>query len=220
MSTIVIQDNVVIPAWVGDLATFRRWAQSEAFPEHGWVSYLGGEIWVDLSMEQLFSHNQVKTRFAVVLAGLVDAQRLGYFFGDRALLSNPRANLSTEPDGIFVSYAAIETGRLTFLAGAESGFTELEGTPDMVLEVLSPTSVRKDTVKLRDLYWQAGIPEYWLVDAGRPTASLNILHWSADGYVAADPMEGWLQSAVFNRQFQLTQQTDPLGHPQYLLAVR
>jgi len=42
---------------------------------------------------------------------------------------------------------------------------ELEGTPDMVLEVVSASSVVKDTETLLQLYWQAGIPEYWLVDA-------------------------------------------------------
>ena len=37
----------------------------------------------------------------------------------------------------------------------------------MVLEVVSKTSVRKDTVVLPQLYWKSKIPEYWLVD-GRP----------------------------------------------------
>jgi hypothetical protein len=27
---------------------------------------------------------------------------------------------------------------------------------------VSPSSVQKDTVVLRELYWKAGIPEYWL----------------------------------------------------------
>src|SRR5256885_8764701 len=49
----------------------------------------------------------------------------------------------------------------------EEGYLELEGTPDMVLEVVSESSVQKDTKRLRQLYWQAGIREYWLVDARR-----------------------------------------------------
>lgn len=31
---------------------------------------------------------------------------------------------------------------------------------------------------------------------------------------------GWLRSNVFDRSFQLTQTTDPLGHPLYVLNVR
>ena len=34
----------------------------------------------------------------------------------------------------------------------------------MTLEVVSSSSVRKDTVDLRDRYYKAGILEYWLVD--------------------------------------------------------
>ena len=40
----------------------------------------------------------------------------------------------------------------------------LEGSPDLVIEVVSDGSVRKDMVRLRDQYWQAGIQEYWLID--------------------------------------------------------
>jgi Uma2 family endonuclease len=35
----------------------------------------------------------------------------------------------------------------------------------MVLEVVSASSVEPDTQTLRELYWAAGIKEYWLVDA-------------------------------------------------------
>jgi hypothetical protein len=31
---------------------------------------------------------------------------------------------------------------------------------------------------------------------------------------------GWVKSAVFGKSFRLTEQTDPLGHPEYTLAVR
>jgi len=33
---------------------------------------------------------------------------------------------------------------------------EILGSPEMTLEVISPTSVEKDTVHLRRLYWKAG----------------------------------------------------------------
>ena len=48
MSTIVVEDQVVqIPPWVASLATFRRWTDSEDFPESGRIGYLKGEVWVD-----------------------------------------------------------------------------------------------------------------------------------------------------------------------------
>src|SRR5262245_42491062 len=124
-----------IPAWVKDLESFRRWAKSDSFPKHGWFSYLDGELWVDTGMEQLITHNRVKTQYTVVVSGLVDQEARGYFFSDRALLTNKEANLSTEPDGSFVSYEAIESGRVEMVPGKEEGFVELAGSPDMALEI-------------------------------------------------------------------------------------
>src|SRR5262249_3431070 len=164
MNTGVVSDQVRIPSWVNDLEAFRRWARSDTYPERGWASFLDGEIWVDTHMEQLFTHNRVKTCFTVTVGGLIEAEGRGYFFSDRCLLSNETASLSTEPDGTFCSWQAVEEGRVRLVEGVEEGFVELEGTPDMALEVVSTYSVRKDRVVLRNLYWRAKIAEYWLVD--------------------------------------------------------
>jgi len=220
LSAIIVGGQAHIPAWVRDLDSFRRWARSDDYPEHGWFSYLHGLLWADLSMEQLFTHNQVKTEYTLVIGGLVKSDRRGYFFSDRTLLSNPAADLSTEPDGLFVSWESLQSGRIRLVEGAKEGYVELEGTPDMALEIISTSSVYKDTDLLRELYWRAGITEYWLVDARRAPLQFDIFRHSAEGYVATPDENGWLRSAVFNRAFQLTQQTDPLGNPSYTLAVQ
>jgi Uma2 family endonuclease len=59
---------------------------------------------------------------------------------------------------------------------------ELEGSPEMVLEVVSETSVHKDTEELRELYWHAGTLEYWLVDARTDATHFDILHYGRKGY--------------------------------------
>ncbi len=141
MSIIVIADQVRIPSWVNDFESFRRWSLSDDYPEQGWVSFLDGEIWVDTHMEQLFFHNQAKTQFVIKLGSLVEGKELGYYFSDRAKWSNEDANLSTEPDGMFCSFAAIENKRVSLVEGVEEGHVEIEGTPDMVLEVVSTRSV-------------------------------------------------------------------------------
>ncbi len=221
MSVIVIEDKVRIPAGLDSLEAFRRWARSHDFPERGRYAYLNGELWVDLSMEQLFTHNLVKTQFTIDLGSLVRAAGLGYFFSDGTLLSNVDADLSTEPDGTFVSYAAIRDGRVRLTEGSTEGYVELEGAPDMVLEVVSASSVRKDTETLRDLYRRVGIPEYWLVDVRGEKPVFDLLHHTSRGYTATRRQAGgWLRSAVFGRSFRLSQGTDPLGHPQYQVEVR
>jgi Uma2 family endonuclease len=209
-----------IPAWVKDLNSFRRWAKSESFPKHGWFSYLDGEIWVGTGMEQLITHNRVKTQYTVVIGGLVENEERGYFFTDRVLLTNEEANLSTEPGGSFASFESIETGKVELVPGSEEGFVELARAPDMALEIVSKFSVRKNTEILRDLYWKAGITEYWLVDVRKEPLRFDILRHSTRGYVASRKQDGWIKSTVFGKAFLLETEKDRLGNPQYFLRVK
>ncbi|MBI4585056.1 MAG: Uma2 family endonuclease [Planctomycetes bacterium] len=217
MNTVIIEENIKIPRWIVGLASFRRWARSEAFPERGRISYFKGEIWVDMSPEELYTHNQVKGEFSQVLGLLLKQVRLGKYFSDGVLLSNPTANLSTVPDGIFVSWKSFRKKLVKRIRGTE-GFVELEGTPDMTLEVVSRSSVRKDKILLRELYFRAGVTEYWLVDV-RPTPfQFDILRLGRFGYVRTPTRSGWVKSSVFGKSFKLTRHLDELGDPEFRLA--
>src|SRR5205823_9972930 len=140
-------------------------SDDDAFPETGQLSFLKGDVWVDMSKEQVFDHNQVKTEFTRILAGLVWEIQTDHYFADGVFVSNEDADVSNQPDGTFVSTASFQQGLVRVVEGRTRGHVELEGTPDMVLEVVSDSSVEKDTVILRQAYAEAGIREYWLVDA-------------------------------------------------------
>lgn len=220
MSTIVLDATLVhIPPWVEDLNSFRRWARSDDFPQSGRIGYLGGEVWVDMSKEQL-THNQVKGEIASVLPRLARTTPGSRYFPDGYLLTNVAADLSTNPDGMFVSAETLRRGRARLVAGAEEGHVELEGMPDMVLEVVSQSSVHKDTVVLHELYARAGVVEYWLIDVRGGAAAFQLLRLGARGYASTRRQGGWVRSAVFRRSFRLTAATDPLGHPAYTLHTR
>ncbi len=219
-AAVVVQEKAFIPGWIGDLESYRQWAHSDAYPQTGWISYLNGEIWVDMDMEELFTHNQVKWAYSGALFNVLQNNPLGRFVPDRMLLSNLAANLSTEPDGLFFFWATLQSGRIRMVPGKKEGYMELEGTPDMALEIVSQTSVRKDTEVLPKLYWKAGVQEYWLVDARKLEPKFDILRHGPDGYVNTAAVDGWLPSAVFGRQFQLVRQTDPLGHPLFVVNVK
>jgi Uma2 family endonuclease len=220
-TTLVVEkDSVSVPAWVHDLDSFRRWVRSKEFPDSGRICYLDGEVWVDMSKEQVFTHNQVKSEYNIVVGSLIKTFRMGRYYPDGMLLINVDANLTSQPDGMFVSTHSMQTGQVRLVEGAAEGFVELEGTPDMVLEIVSTSSVVKDYKRLRELYWRAGIREYWIVDARPERPSFEILRHTANGYTATRKQGGWVKSAVFGKSFRLTRKMDEQGNPEYELAVK
>lgn len=219
-SDVLVHDQIAIPGWINDLESYRRWAHSDGYPERGWVSFLNGRIWVDSSMEEFITHNRVKGAYAFAVMGVLHIHPIGQFVHDRMLLSNSAANLSTEPDGLFYLWETMRSGRLNLVPGKREGYMELEGTPDGVLEVVSQTSERKDNVALRELYWKAGIAEYWLVDARTDPPHFDILRHTSSGYAPAAAVAGWLRSEILGKEFRLVRQIDPLGHPQFVVETR
>ncbi|MCS7197903.1 MAG: Uma2 family endonuclease [Candidatus Bipolaricaulota bacterium] len=57
---------------------------------------------------------------------------------------------------------------------------EVRGAPDLVIEVLSPSTVEKDRLFKRRLYAKYGVREYWLVDP--QTRSIEVLTLTEQGY--------------------------------------
>jgi Uma2 family endonuclease len=216
---VVINGTLQIPPNITDLASFRRWAHSDAFPEEGRIAYLNGTIWIDLSPEELYSHNQVKGEVGILAGTLVNSLNSGRYVADGMRLSNPDANLSTVPDGSYVSYATFQSGRLRQIPGRHGGVVELEGTPYMVLEVVSESSVEKDAIILPPLYQAARIREFWRIDA-RGELRFEILHLAPTGWTSAQLSDGWWRSNVFGRDFLLVRHTDPLLQPAWTLQVR
>ena len=197
-----------VPSWVVDLDSFCRWRESDDVPEKLRAWYLNGEVWVDLSMEEVNTHVLLKSKFFIVLGGLVDAGRLGRFYPDGVFLKNTAANIAGEPDATFASTEALQAKRVRPIRGKKGKIIGLEGSPDMVLEVVSDSSTRKDLVVLRQAYWEAGVREYWLVDARREPLVVRHFRRTAKGYTATRKQDGWIKSAVFGKSFRLTRQVD------------
>jgi Uma2 family endonuclease len=220
MQTIVVQGSARIPIWVVDLESYRQWVKSDEFPTRGRYGHLNGELWIDGMPEQLFAHNDAKMEFGEAIRGVLKTTHQGRFFGDRTLVTNVSARLSTEPDGTCVLFESLRLGRATLIEGGSEGSVEVEGSPDLVLEVVSTNSIEKDTVVLRELYWRARVVEYWLVDVRGDRLEFDILERGQDGFVPVPKTAGWAQSQVLDRAFRLTRQTDELGYPEFRVLVR
>jgi Uma2 family endonuclease len=217
---ILLEDREVsIPASAYTLAGFRAWARSDDFPERGRISFINQEILIDMSPEEIETHNKVKSTITYGLMHLNEKKDLGEFYSDRALVSNEEAELSSEPDAAFALWETLEAGRVQFVPreDRQGEYVEILGTPDCVVEIISRSSGRKDRVRLRGAYYRAGIPEYWLIDALGEEIVFSILLRGPDGYVEQTARGGWQVSRVFNRRFRLTRRRGRLGHWKYRL---
>lgn len=200
---------VTIPREAFELPGFRRWhaALGEEAPR---VHFLQGDLHVDMTPQNLRTHLPVTTAINAVLALLARDHDLGEYFADGAWLTHEAVGLSTVPDGLFVRWATFSSGLARVSAERED---ELEGRPDMVLEVVSRSSATKDEAVLPALYAAAGIPEYWLVDArGDGEPALRLLVLEAGAYRdAPHDADGWVRSPVWGRRFRLRATPNPRG---------
>jgi Uma2 family endonuclease len=208
-------DRLRIPSWAWDHTGFRRWIASPDFPDTVRASFIGGEVFIEMSPEKLESHNKVKTAVTATLDRIVREDDLGEVFSDGVLLSHPTAGVSTEPDGLFVSWASFESAAVRLVPSARGDdFVEIEGAPDMVLEIVSDSSQRKDLHELRRAYAAAGVREYWIFDARGSVPSFQILTLSGSGYEVRSP-SGPQHSSVFQGLFSLMREPNRAGRWRY-----
>jgi Uma2 family endonuclease len=209
-----------IPSNAYTLAGFRAWVHSDDFPEKQRVTFLNGEIYLDMSKEDIFTHASVKTAAAGTMFNLNEEKDFGKLFINGVLVTNIPASVSNNPDMVAVFWDSLESGKVRYVKTKKERGVEIEGSPDWVLEIVSDSSVVKDTIDLRDAYHRAEIGEYWLIDARGDEVVFQILHWRKAGYVAAPHKAGWQRSRAFGRSFMLSRMRDRLGDWNYLLAVK
>jgi len=56
-----------------------------------------------------------------------------------------------------------------------------KGTPDMLIEIVSPASAKRDRIEKLQLYQRAGVREYWIVDPD--TTSVQVYILKDDDYI-------------------------------------
>jgi len=215
---------IYLPQSATTLVGFRDWAISDAFPQQGRISYVRGGLIIDMSPERPETHAKLKAEISHVIYQLVKDRDLGTFYPDRTLLTNLAADISTEPDALFASWDTLQSERLTWKTSKPDqdplDYQELVGTPDWVLEIVSASSVRKDTQLLRDAYHAAGVREYWLIDARGEEIDFQLLVHESAAFQAAAPGDGWHESPLFGAAFKIERERDRMNLWRYTLHVR
>lgn len=88
---------------------------------------------------------------------------------------------------------------IVFVASANSGIIQrrgIFGAPDLVVELISPSSVRRDRHQKMDLYARFGVKEYWIGDPANKSLEILTLKNSRYELHCAADQKGKLTSLV------------------------
>jgi Uma2 family endonuclease len=223
MVTVVFEEQLEIPS-IGDLADFRAWALSDEFPQHGRIDYIAGRIEVEMSPKELFTHGTVKAQVGCEIARRVEELDSGYAFVGETRVSSVSGNFSAEPDVVVISHAAVDEGRVTLVpkaTGEQGRYVEIEGAVDLIVEIVSDSSVVKDTKRLPAAYYRAGVRENWLIDARGEHLVFQIERRGPSSFEAGTVDEhGWQRSDVLDCRVRLDRERNRWGHWVYRLLLQ
>ena len=110
-------------------------------------------------------HQRFGTRLGALLHMFVQERGVGEVFHAPCdvVLSDTDV---VQPDLLFVANA-----RAHILFSGDN----VQGAPDLVVEILSPSTAKRDQTFKRALYARYGVPEYWLVDPDARTITILLL---------------------------------------------
>jgi Uma2 family endonuclease len=134
-------------------------------------SNLPTELWdgeLIMSPAPSFLHQEIVARFYKSLDSWVIPHQLGKT-GIAPLDMVLTTRRATQPDVVFISNERLGIIR-----------EQIVGAADLVAEVISPGSRRRDRIDKRDLYEQHGVREYWLIDPEAKT--VEVLHLDSGAY--------------------------------------
>jgi Uma2 family endonuclease len=218
---VIFEQDLRIPTDAFTLEGFEDWSGSAEFPETGRIDFVAGDVEVEMSPEDIGTHALVKTAVAARLSNLIVDGDRGEVYIDRTRVVSRNAGLSAEPDVVVALWESFETGRVRYAPAVDGRSSALHGAPDVIVEIVSQGSVRKDTETLPVRYAQAGVPELWLADARGDVLVFKIQALRDGRYQAVEPDgDGWLRSPRLGGSFRLLRHPARLGHVRYVLEHR
>lgn len=124
---------------------------------------IGGEKFMSPAAN-LF-HNRTLFRLGMIIGQYTIEKKCGYVFTDNIDVYLPDGNLF-RPD-----LTVVKSDNTTILNWQGA----IRGVPDMVVEVLSKSTRRKDLTIKKEIYEKNGLKEYWIVDPAMKVVDVYIL---------------------------------------------
>ncbi|TAK44001.1 MAG: Uma2 family endonuclease [Saprospiraceae bacterium] len=168
--------------------TVEEFRQMEFEGEDAYHELINGEIVKESGPTPL--HQKVSFLLSLSMGNFIVEKNLG--------------NLFTAPVDVFLHENIHVLPDLVFVSNANKGIIDYKegimGVPELVVEIISPSSIYKDRVLKNNDYEAAGVHEYWLVDPKNQSVEVyenvdkafQLLAFSAEaGKVHSKVLEGF-----------------------------
>lgn len=123
-----------------------------------------GELYMSAAPRPL--HQRVITRLSFFLEGYLEKSDLGTaFVAPIDVLLPKKLGDPVQPDIVVIRREGLDI----------IDELNIKGAPDLVVEVLSPSNPAHDRNLKYELYEEAGVPEYWIIDPQSRTVEIYVL---------------------------------------------
>jgi Uma2 family endonuclease len=169
-----------------DQRQFRRWLDARPADDLHHYELLNGRI--VMSPPAGWPHGSIGGRIVTSMSRHVREHELGHVLDSSAGYDLPSGD-TVEPDISYISRQRFESGPKP----RKGQFVRI--VPDLVVEILSPSTTRRDRTEKKKIYEDNGVDEYWIVDPDRE--EVTIFRRGKRGYGPARPIKkGRLRSRV------------------------
>lgn len=161
-----------------DSTTKLTYADYLRFPDDGLRhEIIDGEHYVTPSPAT--RHQRISRNLLHVIQTYLDTHPIGELF------AAPFDALLSDFDIVVPDLLYLSTERARFLTSKN-----LQGPPDLVIEILSPSTRSRDRKLKRDLYERVGVREYWVVDPEQDRVEISRHHDGSFGEPISVPRTG------------------------------
>ena len=129
------------------------WEDVLRMPDDGnRYEFIGGRLY--MTPAPVTRHQRISKRMWAALVRVLENPGRGEVFHAPYLVEFPGTGDRVQPDLLFVSDERREI----------IGEKQVTGAPDLVVEILSPSTAHRDRGIKLDLYARRGVRQYWIVD--------------------------------------------------------
>lgn len=184
-----------------DQISFRRWLRRRPADDLNHYELIDRRI--VMTPPAGWPHAPIGSTIGHLLSGFVRRNRPGTVLDASAGYDLPSGD-TVEPDVSFISNRRRAAGPTP----VRGQFVRI--VPDLVVEILSPATSRRDRTEKKAVYERNGVDEYWLVDPVK--RAVTVFHLDGGRYGAARPItRGRMRSRVLPEMHLTIEQIFDLG---------